>query len=135
MAVKRTGKIEGDIAEVGVYRGGSAKLICEAKGNKQLHLFDTFEGLPDLCEKDGASPFHKGQFIGSYEDVKNYLRKYSSVYFYKGFARTFSHFSSSKFRIFSCFDITIVLSNGLCQYCGRNPNLLCQLFDRVSLHN
>jgi hypothetical protein len=45
-AVKQTSKINGDIAEVGVYRGGSSKLICEAKGNKRLHLFDTFEGLP-----------------------------------------------------------------------------------------
>ena len=28
---------EGEMAEVGVYRGGSAKLICEAKGDKPLH--------------------------------------------------------------------------------------------------
>ena len=35
------------MAEVGVYQGVSAKLICEAKGDKELHLFDTFEGLPD----------------------------------------------------------------------------------------
>src|SRR3990172_12696850 len=34
MAVKNTGKIKGDIAEVGVFRGGSAKIICEAKENK-----------------------------------------------------------------------------------------------------
>ena len=34
--------LEGDMAEVGVYRGASAKLICEAKGNRKLHLFDTF---------------------------------------------------------------------------------------------
>ena len=47
-AVRDTVKVPGDIAEVGVYRGGSAKLICEAKGHKKLHLFDTFEGLPDL---------------------------------------------------------------------------------------
>ena len=42
MAVKATRKLSGDIAEVGVYRGGSAMIICEAKGNKKLHLFDTF---------------------------------------------------------------------------------------------
>jgi len=28
MAVKNTRKIKGDIAEVGVYRGGSARIIC-----------------------------------------------------------------------------------------------------------
>src|ERR1035437_2891958 len=37
----------GDIAEVGVFRGGSAKLICEVKGSARLHLFDTFEGMPE----------------------------------------------------------------------------------------
>lgn len=45
-------KIAGDFAEVGVYRGGSAKLICEAKGERPLHLFDTFGGLPPTGEHD-----------------------------------------------------------------------------------
>jgi len=27
----------GDMAEVGVYKGGTAKLICEVKGNVPLH--------------------------------------------------------------------------------------------------
>lgn len=84
MAVRRTDKIAGDIAEVGVYKGGSAKLICEAKGKKTLHLFDTFEGLPDLCELDDKKQFHKGQYYARLKDVKNYLRKYSNVHFYKG---------------------------------------------------
>ena len=84
MAVKRTEKINGDIAEVGSYRGGSAKLISEAKGNKSLHLFDTFEGLPDLSHHDDLKQFHKGEFAASFEDVKNYLKKYQNVHFYKG---------------------------------------------------
>ena len=40
------------MAEVGVYQGVSAKLICEAKGDKELHVFDTFEGLPDKSGTD-----------------------------------------------------------------------------------
>src|SRR3990167_9938897 len=59
MAVKRTEKIDGDIAEVGSYSGGSAKLICEAKGNKTLYLFDTFEGLHELHAMDNPNQFHK----------------------------------------------------------------------------
>ncbi len=51
---ERTEKIKGELAEVGVYKGGSAKLICEAKGNSILHLFDTFEGLPNVGENDPA---------------------------------------------------------------------------------
>ena len=41
MVIQRTKKIKGDIAEVGVYKGGSAKIICEAKGNKALYLFNS----------------------------------------------------------------------------------------------
>src|SRR5437763_12407749 len=39
-------KLPGDIAELGVFRGGSAKLIASLKGDKALLLFDTFEGMP-----------------------------------------------------------------------------------------
>lgn len=83
MAVKKTGKIDGDIAEVGVYQGGSAKLICEAKGSKALHLFDTFEGLPCPDSHD-AGFLVKGVFAARLEDVRNYLREYPDVHFYKG---------------------------------------------------
>jgi hypothetical protein len=35
----------GAMAEAGVFAGGTARLICEAKGDATLHLFDVFEGL------------------------------------------------------------------------------------------
>ena len=37
----------GSMAELGVYQGGTAKLIAKASPAKTLHLFDTFSGLPD----------------------------------------------------------------------------------------
>ncbi len=64
-------------------RGGSAKIICEAKGDKALYLFDTFEGLPRI-DKIDSSGFSKGQFASSYGKVKNYLKKYKNVHIYKG---------------------------------------------------
>jgi len=39
-------EIKGDIAEVGVYKGGSAFLMASVEQGKNLYLFDTFEGLP-----------------------------------------------------------------------------------------
>jgi len=38
----------GDIAEVGVYKGGTARLFaeCTIDSNKRIHLFDTFDGMP-----------------------------------------------------------------------------------------
>ena len=83
MAVKNTEKIKGDIAEVGVYQGGSAKIICAANNEKSLHLFDTFEGIPSLDAIDSVN-FHEGQFACPLDVVKNYLSQYEKIFFYKG---------------------------------------------------
>ena len=45
-AVTACEKLPGDMAEAGVYRGGSAAVMLAASRLKRLHLFDTFEGLP-----------------------------------------------------------------------------------------
>jgi predicted O-methyltransferase YrrM len=84
MAVKRTRKVPGDIAEVGVYKGGSAKIICSAKGEKPLHLFDTFEGLPKVDDIDMVWPFYEGKFAASYDSVCEYLKNDPNVNLYKG---------------------------------------------------
>jgi O-methyltransferase len=80
--VRRTAKVPGDIAEVGVYKGGSARLICEEKGERALHLFDTFEGLPDTSERD--SRFQKGGFTSTIDQAQTYLKRFPGVYFHKG---------------------------------------------------
>jgi len=76
-------KIAGDMAELGVYRGGSAKLICEAKGRVPLHLFDTFDGLPEPDEKDQGR-FKQGMVTSRLGHVQDYLRPYENVFFYPG---------------------------------------------------
>jgi O-methyltransferase len=81
-AVKSTSRLSGDIAEVGVYRGGSAKVICQAKGDRHLHLFDTFEGLPHDSEVDWF--FSKGDYSANFEDVKREFAKERNVHLYKG---------------------------------------------------
>jgi O-methyltransferase len=82
--VEQTSKIPGDIAEVGVYKGGSAKVIAEFKGERILHLFDTFEGMPDV---DAAVDLHtKNDFNDtSLEGVRRYLSHYNNIFFHKGF--------------------------------------------------
>src|SRR3989338_8581492 len=73
----------GAFAEVGVFRGASAKIICETKGKTPLHLFDTFEGLPDqIGITDGR--FKKGMFIASEKEVRERLSKYPAVTIYPG---------------------------------------------------
>lgn len=45
-------ELDGDMAEVGVYKGGSAWLINKIAPHKKLHLFDTFNGFNNLTEHD-----------------------------------------------------------------------------------
>ena len=75
-------KVPGDMAEVGVAYGASAKLISEHAPHKTLHLFDTFEGLPDVSRQDSAK-FAAGQFRSDLEDVKTFLNG-AQARFYKG---------------------------------------------------
>lgn len=95
-SIKSLSGLDGDIAEVGVYKGGSAKLICEIKGNKKLYLFDTFAGLPNTSKEDLVK---KGWLSEtSLEQVKAYLGNYSNVTFFKGlFPQTAQSISHAKF--------------------------------------
>ena len=81
-------KLDGDMVEVGVYQGGSAKLISEAKGNKILHLFDTFTGLPPLSDIDlhfGEKFWKENEFNNTSKyKVTKYLSKYENIKIYQG---------------------------------------------------
>lgn len=79
MAVR---KIPGDAAEVGVYRGASAKLIRLALPEKRLHLFDTFEGLPEPEAIDGNFP--PGRFACGLDEVKGYFGSEPNTHFHVG---------------------------------------------------
>ncbi len=76
--LKSVEHIRGDAAELGVYTGGSAKLMAMVAPNRPLHLFDTFEGIPeDDTETQGH---HKGEFASALEDVQAYLHGYRVSY-------------------------------------------------------
>jgi O-methyltransferase len=77
-------KMPGDYAEVGVFRGGSARMICEGKGDKRLHLFDTFCGLPDGSAKDEGA-FCDHQYNGIRQNVEQYLSEFPNLSFHEGF--------------------------------------------------
>jgi O-methyltransferase len=57
--------VPGDVVELGCHAGKSAvlfqTLIEHYDGTRTLHVFDSFEGLPGLNDKDGATPFYQGQ--------------------------------------------------------------------------
>lgn len=46
----------GSVVECGVWRGGMSAAIAEIMGTeREIYLFDSFEGLPDATEKDGEA--------------------------------------------------------------------------------
>lgn len=84
---KQACEFQGDVAEVGVYKGGTAKLLAEAfacRPDKTVHLFDTFEGMPRTDPK--MDLHHAGDFTDtSLEAVQKQLRDNRNARFYKGF--------------------------------------------------
>jgi O-methyltransferase len=75
--------LDGAMAELGVYQGSSAKIICEAKQDRALYLFDTFAGLPEPGEGE-ARMLRRGQFSAGLPAVRTLLRAYRDVVFYPG---------------------------------------------------
>jgi predicted O-methyltransferase YrrM len=75
-------KIPGDAAEVGVFRGASAKLIGLALPDKPLHLFDTFDGLPRPEAADGD--LRLGEFRCGLDEVRHYFGSEPNLHFHVG---------------------------------------------------
>lgn len=69
--------VEGDVVELGCNEGQSAVLIQKvldgAGSDRQLHLFDSFEGLPSASAVDGGA--YRGGDLATTEDVvrRNFL--------------------------------------------------------------
>lgn len=75
--------IDGAMAELGVYKGGTAKLMADVAPLKKLFLFDTFDGMPpeQLIDKHKAGDFADT----SVEEVSQFLGERPNVDFRKGF--------------------------------------------------
>ena len=82
--VKSTSTLLGDVCEVGVYRGGTAKIISENIKNSDLFLFDTFEGMP-YYDPDNNKEWDVGTFGQTdYETVKSLFQSNQNVKVFKG---------------------------------------------------
>ncbi len=84
---RRACRKAGDIAEFGVYRGGSARLLAKTCGrfspSKQVLLCDTFEGMP--CSDKAKDHFRKSDLHDTdFKIVQEYMADCSNIVFYKG---------------------------------------------------
>lgn len=71
--------VPGDFVELGCHTGQSAvlfqKIIEYYDSNRSLHLYDSFEGLPELKDEDGNTPYHQGQLKASKGALLDNFRK------------------------------------------------------------
>jgi O-methyltransferase len=69
--------VQGNFAEAGVYRGGSARLLAEfvKDTDKKFYLFDSFQGLPKT-DPTRDPHFREGDFSEGAESVKQRLSEF-----------------------------------------------------------
>jgi len=95
-----TQNIEGDVAEVGVFRGGSARLLARMNSNKKVHLFDTFSGI--LFSEPDIDFHHKGDFARKslHQEVSIRMADFSNVVIHEGtFPLTGDEVSNERFSL------------------------------------
>ena len=80
--LRETLDIPGHVAEFGSWRGANllflAKLlrIYDSHGSKQVHCFDSFEGLSTFSSEDGAASDEKGEYAGSLKELTDMIDLY-----------------------------------------------------------
>lgn len=100
----RRENVSGNFAELGVYKGESARVLHHMDPLRKIHLFDTFEGFPeqDLVGEEGvAATYTKENFADTgIEKVARFLDAGDRVVFHKGhFPETASALSDEKFAM------------------------------------
>ena len=97
-------KLDGDLAELGVYKGDTAQILHLMAPEKRIHLFDTFTGFDeaDLINEKGEAATYTPQHFAdtSLEKVKMKLGQSKNIFFYPG---KFSEQSSKASSINFCF--------------------------------
>lgn len=104
--LKSVSNLRGDVCEVGVYRGGTAKIISENIKECNLFLFDTFEGMPYYDpgkDKDwGIGTFNNTDF----DTVSKLFQSKENVKLFKGiFPSDTSHHIKDKVFKFVHLDV------------------------------
>jgi O-methyltransferase len=83
----KNNNIDGLIAEVGVFKGTTAKLFHQAFPNRELLLFDTFDGFDerDINHEKENSRAKSGGWNSSLDNVKDFIGSSKLVQFFPGY--------------------------------------------------
>ena len=87
-------KVPGALVECGVLDGGTAAIMAFGCSLREVHLFDSWEGLPAVTAEDGDAAMWSGQVVGNPKRVVAVMSalgiELSRLRFHKGwFADTF----------------------------------------------
>lgn len=95
-------KISGGIAECGVYNGGNAFISLLTSGvaaGRPYHLFDSFEGFPELSNCDAQSRKNEFKDAG-FNDVRDLFNNFNNTFIHKGyFEETFPALEEQQFSM------------------------------------
>ena len=115
IGILHTLKSKGDLVEIGIYNGGSAKVIRE-NSDGILYLFDTFGGIMSEQILDYEKENYKaGDYRCSLNEVKEYLKNYKDIIYHEGdIIKTKNEVEDKKFKFIHIdLDIYIPLKDCL----------------------
>jgi len=75
----------GELAELGVYKGNSARLMHMLAPDRPLHLFDTFEGFDARDKAAENLPEDQSNFSSSLEYAKTFIGESKNIIYHKGY--------------------------------------------------
>ncbi len=88
---RQASNLPGHVAEAGVYRGGTAKLIAlaleERAPDKEIHLFDTFAGIPAGDSRSDPFVFEGELGDTSVETVRAFMGQRANCRIHQGLFR------------------------------------------------
>lgn len=76
--------LKGELAEVGVFQGGTACIINEIIPDKELYLFDTFSGFADEIHESDVKGYKPGLCCADEKFVKDLMKDKKNVFITKG---------------------------------------------------
>lgn len=90
--------IDGDMAECGVFYGLTAYFIAK-NFNGNIHLFDSWQGLPEISDKDNT--FYKAGMWSTPEATpREVLFEFPNIHYYNGWIpETFNQVSDIRFSM------------------------------------
>ena len=89
----------GHFAEVGAYKGASGKMMAMLAPDKEVHIFETFEGFPAPTVFDSSSPkWAEGSFASDFDDTAQFLADCANIKLHVGvFPETSVHVHDHEF--------------------------------------